>query len=87
MNLEQEIEHIFDTLRKVLFYAGHGKYNAHMSLEDVQHIQRSVEKILEIEKEYNQTTLQKEKEAIYKTISVYKSYSIRDFVDSNIEQN
>lgn len=87
MNLEQEIEHIFDTLRKVLFYAGHGKYNALMSLEDVQHIQMSVEKILEIEKEYNQTTLQKEKEAIYKTISVYKSYSIRDFVDSNIEQN
>ena len=27
MNIEKEIEKIFDSLKKVAFYVGHGKYN------------------------------------------------------------
>lgn len=86
MQIEKQIEHIFDSLRKILFYAGHGKYNHVMCLEDVQNIQESLEKVLAVEKEYEKTTTLEEKEDIYKRISVYKSYTIRDFLDYKIER-
>ena len=36
MNIEKEIEQIFDALRKIAFYVGHGKYNDYMSTEEVE---------------------------------------------------
>jgi hypothetical protein len=85
-NTEKEIEHIFDSLRKVLFYAGHGKYNHVMSFEDVQNIKTKLETILDVEKEYEKASTVEEKEAIYKRLEPYKTYSIRDFVDYEIER-
>jgi len=35
---EEELKQLFDSLRKVLFYVGHGKYNDYMSTEEVQEI-------------------------------------------------
>ena len=85
MKLEDEIEKIFDSLRKVAFYVGHGKYNDYMSTEEVQKIKATLEKILDIEKEYEQANTNEEKELIYKRLSVYKTYSIKDFIDYKIE--
>jgi len=86
MNIEKEIENIFDSLRKVLFYAGHGKYNHVMSFEDVENIKASLEKILDVEKEYEKAQTTEEKEAIYKRLEPYKTYSIRDFLDYKVER-
>ena len=44
MNIEKEIEKIFDSLKKVAFYVGHGKYNDYMSTEEVQKIKAKLEK-------------------------------------------
>jgi len=85
MNKEKEIEQIFDSLRKVLFYVGHGKYNDYMTLEEVQTLKAKLEKILDVEKEYEQSSSIEQKEAIYKRISVYKEYSVRDFIDMDIQ--
>lgn len=85
MNIEKECEQIFDSLRKVLFYVGHGKYNDHMTLEEVQVLKAKLEKVLDVEKEYEETTTIEEKEAIYKRISIYKEYSVRDFIDMDIQ--
>ena len=86
MNIEKEIENIFDSLRKVLFYAGHGKYNHVMHLEDVENIKTSLEKILDVEKEYEKAKTFEQKEAIYKRLEPYKTYSIRDFLDYKVER-
>ncbi len=86
MNIDNEIKHIFDSLRKIAFFAGHGKYNHVMHIDDVDNIKRVLEEILEIEKEYEQTTTLEEKEAIYKRIAIYKTYTIRDFMDFKIER-
>jgi len=81
MKIEEEIEKIFDSLRKVAFYVGHGKYNDYMSTEEVQKIKATLEKILDIEKEYANAITSEEKELIYKRLSIYKTYSIKDFID------
>lgn len=81
MKIEEEIEQIFDSLRKVLFYVGHGKYNDYMSTEEVLKIKAKLEKILNIEQEYEKVKTIKEKELIYKRLSIYKTYSIKDFID------
>ena len=86
MNIDNQIQHIFESLRKILFYASHGKYNHVMHQEDVENIKTSLETILAIEKEYAQSTTQEEKELIYKRIAIYKTYTIRDFVDYQIER-
>jgi len=85
MKIEEEIEEIFDSLRKVAFYVGHGKYNDYMTTEEVLKIKTTLEKILDIEKEYENTKTNEEKELIYKRLSIYKTYSIKDFIDYKIE--
>ena len=84
MNIKEEIEQIFDSLRKVAFYVGHGKYNDYMSTEEVNKIKATLEKILEIEKEYEEANTDKEKELIYKRLEVYKTFSVKDFIDFEI---
>ena len=84
MNIKKEIEQLFDSLKKVAFYVGHGKYNDFMSLEEVEAIKATLEKILLIEDEYKKAKTIEKIEAIYKRISIYKDYSIRDFADLKI---
>lgn len=84
MKLEEEIEKIFDSLRKVLFYVGHGKYNDYMTTEEVEKIKIKLEKILDLEKEYEKTKIDEEKELIYKQLEIFKSFSIKDFIDFEI---
>ena len=84
MKTEEEIEKIFDSLRKVAFYVGHGKYNDYMSTEEVVKIKATLEKILDIEKEYTKAITSEEKELIFKRLSIYKTYSIKDFIDYKI---
>jgi len=86
MKIEEEIEQIFDSLRKVAFYVGHGKYNDYMSTQEVLKIKATLEKILEIEKEYEKAKTDEEKELIYKRLSVYKTYSVKDFIDYDIKE-
>lgn len=81
MNIEQEIEQILDSLRKVAFYVGHGKYNDYMTTEEVNKIKATLESILEIEKEYEKANNDEEKQLIYKQLSVYKTYSVKDFIN------
>lgn len=81
MKIEEEIEKIFDSLRKVAFYVGHGKYNDYMSTEEVQKIKATLQKIIDIEKEYEKANTNEEKELIYKRLSVYETFSIKDFID------
>lgn len=86
MNIDEEIENIFDSLRKVLFYAGHGKYNDVMSFEDVQSIKNKLEKILGVEEEYKVAKTMDDKQAILKRLEPYTSFSIRDFIDLKINK-
>lgn len=85
MKIEEEVEKIFDSLRKVLFYVGHGKYNDYMTTEEVKKIKTTLEKILNIEKEYEKANSKEEKELIYNRLAVYKTYSVKDFIDFKIE--
>lgn len=85
MNIEKEIEKIFNSLKKVAFYVGHGKYNDYMTTQEVQNIKAKLEKILEIEKEYLESNTQEEKELIYKRLSIFQTFSIKDFIDYKIE--
>lgn len=84
MDIEKECENIFDSLRKVLFYVGHGKYNEYMNLEEVQEIKINLEKILNIEEEYNLAKTFEEKQSIYKRLEPFKTYTVRDFLDKEI---
>ncbi len=84
MQKDEEIEQILDSLRKVAFYVGHGKYNDYMSTEEVQEIKATLEKILEIEKEYEKATTDEEKELIYKRLEIYKTFTVKDFIDYKI---
>lgn len=84
MSTEDEIEQILDSLRKVAFYVGHGKYNDYMSTEEVNKIKATLEKILEIEKEYKESNTDKEKELICKRLEIYKTFSVKDFIDFDI---
>lgn len=81
MKIEEEIEQIFDSLRKVAFYVGHGKYNDYMSTDEVLKIKATLEKILEIEKEYAKLNTPEDKKLIYNRLAKYKTYSIKDFID------
>ena len=82
--MEEEIKQLFDSLRKVLFYVGHGKYNDYMSIEEVQKIKAKLEKILDIQKKYEQAITDEEKEFIYEKVVKFKTYSVKDFIDYEI---
>ena len=81
MSVNQDIELILDQIRKLAFYVGHGKYNDYMSTEEVAKIKATLESILEIEKQYEKAKTNEEKESIYKQLSVYKTFSVKDFID------
>jgi len=83
--MKNEIEQILDSIRKVAFYVGHGKYNDYMSTEEVLKIKATLEKILEIEKEYEKAKTSEEIELIYKHLAVYKTFSVKDFINYKIE--
>jgi ElaB/YqjD/DUF883 family membrane-anchored ribosome-binding protein len=85
MKIEKELEQLFDSLKKVLFYVGHGKYNDYMTTDEVQKIKAKLEKILDVEKEYEEAKIDQEKELIYKRLSKYQTYSVKDFIDYEIE--
>jgi len=85
MNTSQEIEQILDQIRKLAFYVGHGKYNDYMSTEEVTKIKATLESVLEIEKQYEEAKTQEEKELIYKHLSVYKTFSVKDFIDYKVQ--
>ena len=84
MKIEEEIEQILDSIRKVAFYVGHGKYNDYMSTDEVLKIKATLESILEIEKEYEESDSNEEKELIFKKLEKYKTFSIKDFIDYKI---
>ena len=84
MQKNEEIEQILDSLKKVAFYVGHGKYNDYMSTDEVLKIKATLEKILEIEKEYEKTRTDKEKELIYEQLAVFKTFTVKDFIDFDI---
>ena len=83
---EDELKQLFDSLKKVLFYVGHGKYNDYMSTEEVQEIKAKLEKILDIEKKYKQAITNEEKDFIYEKVSKFKTYSVKDFIDYEIKK-
>lgn len=85
MNVNKEIEQILDSIRKVAFYVGHGKYNDYMTTEEVQEIKKTLEQILEIEKEYEVANTDKDKKLIYKRLEIYKTFTIKDFIEYNAE--
>ena len=84
MKIEEEIEQILDSIRKVAFYVGHGKYNDYMSTDEVLKIKATLESILEIEKEYEESDSKEKKELIFKKLEKYKTFSIKDFIDYKI---
>jgi|GEM_PF-2273049 len=86
MNTDEEVEQILDSIRKVAFYVGHGKYNDYMSTEEVLKIKATLEKVLEIEKEYETAKTNEEKELIYMRLSTYKTFSVKDFINYKIEK-
>ena len=55
-----------------------------MSTEEVQKIKAKLEKILEIEKEYLESTNAEEKNLIYKRLSIFQTFSIKDFINYQI---
>ena len=81
MNVNKEIEQILDSIRKVAFYVGHGKYNDYMTTDEVQEIKKTLEQILEIEKEYEEANTDKDKKLIYKRLEIYKTFTIKDFIE------
>jgi hypothetical protein len=83
---EEELKQLFNSLRKVLFYVGHGKYNDYMTTEEVQEIKVKLEKILDIEKKYEQAITNEEKEFIYEKVAKFKTYSVKDFINYEIEK-
>ena len=85
MNVNKEIEQILDSIRKVAFYVGHGKYNDYMTTEEVQEIKKTLEQILEIEKEYEEANTDKAKKLTYKRLEIYKTFTIKDFIEYNAE--
>lgn len=85
MQIDEEIKQIFDNLRKIAFYVGHGKYNDYMTTDEVLKIKAKLEKILEIEKVYEKAKKDEEKEVIHKRLLKYQTFSIKDFIDYKIE--
>ena len=85
MKIEEEIEQILDSIRKIAFYVGHGKYNDYMTTEEVLKIKVTLEKILEIEKKYEKSSKNEEKELIYNYLCKYKTFTIKDFIDYEVK--
>ena len=83
---EDELKQLFDSLKKVLFYVGHGKYNDYVSTEEVKKIKTKLEKILDIQKKYAQAITNEEKDFIYEKVSKFKTYSVKDFISYEIEK-
>lgn len=83
MQRDKKIEQILDSIRKVAFYVGHGKYNDYMSTNQVLKIKATLESILETEKEYK-IAKEEEKELIYKRLVKYQTFSIKDFINYEI---
>ena len=83
MQRDEKIEQILDSIRKVAFYVGHGKYNDYMSTNQVLKIKATLESILETEKEYK-IAKEEEKELIYKRLVKYQTFSIKDFINYEI---
>ena len=86
MNTDEEVEQILDSIRKVAFYVGHGKYNDYMSTEEVLKIKATLEKVLEIEKEYETANTDEEVESIYKHLVIYKTFTVKDFINYKMEK-
>jgi hypothetical protein len=84
MKIEEVQKIKVDSLRKVAFYVGHGKYNDYMNTEEVQKIKATLQKIIDIEKEYQKANTNEKKELIYKRLSAYETFSIKDFIDYEI---
>lgn len=84
MQRDKQIEQILDSIRKVAFYVGHGKYNDYMTTDEVLKIKATLEKILEIEKEYKEANTDNEKELIYEKIAVFKTFTVKDFINFDI---
>jgi hypothetical protein len=55
-----------------------------MTTDEVQKIKVKLEKILEIEKEYFKTNSDKEKDLIYKRLSIFQTFNIKDFINYEI---
>jgi hypothetical protein len=85
MKREDELDQLFDSLRKISFYVGHGKYNEYMSTEEVIEIKEKLQKILDFERKYEKANTDEEKELIYKNVSKYKTYNIKDFINHKLE--
>ena len=83
MQRDKKIEQILDSIKKVAFYVGHGKYNDYMSTNQVLKIKATLESILETEKEYK-IAKEEEKELIYKRLVKYQTFSIKDFINYEI---
>lgn len=83
MNVDEKIEQILDSIRKVAFYVGHGKYNDHMSEKEVNILKAKFEKILEIENDLKDSDSLKKQE-IYKKLEIFTSFSIKDFIDYEV---
>ena len=83
MQRDKKIEQILDSIRKVAFYVGHGKYNDYMSTNQYLIIKATLESILETEKEYK-IAKEEEKELIYKRLVKYQTFSIKDFINYEI---
>ena len=86
MNMQNEIEQILDSIRKVAFYVGHGKYNDYMSTEEVIKIKATLESVLEIEKEYESANTDEEVESVYKHLVIFKTFTVKDFINYKIEK-
>ena len=84
MNKKQQITDFLKGLRNVLFYVGHGKYNDHMSIEEVRTLKAKLEIVLEIEKEFEAASTNEEFEAIHKRIEPFLEFSVKDFIGSEI---
>ncbi len=85
MQREEELKELFTGLRNVLFYVGHGKYNDYMSTKEVLKIKEKLQKILDFQIKYKKAKTDEEKELIYKKISKYKTFSVKDFIDYKLE--
>lgn len=86
MSIENKIEKILDSIRKVAFYVGHGKYNDYMTSDEVLEIKATLEKILEIESKFEKAKTQEDKELIYKHLSIYETFTLKDFINYEVKE-
>ncbi len=84
MNIEEAIQNILDSLKRILLYANAGKYDHVIDKSDIEHIKEVISKIVSIEDDFKSVQSYDEKLLIYKKIEKYKNFSIRDFVEYNL---